>query len=146
VITVDLSTVLSENFSDFFITSFKCESFFCSRAMVSGIMGNSSGSTSSKLMMDITNYSLVSGMTIASSCSTAHIACYSTKPYSVSERASSSYVSTRDSASATVLFPPAMWIRFGPYSSKSNLHLVILSFEILPYYNVFKWSVCTITC
>jgi hypothetical protein len=39
---VDLSTILSENLSDFLITYFKCVSFFCSRAIISGLMGNSS--------------------------------------------------------------------------------------------------------
>jgi hypothetical protein len=105
---VDLSTVLSENLSDLFINYFKCESFCCSRAMISELIGNSSDSISSKFMMFITNSSLVSGMTIASSCSTAHIACTSTKPSSVSERGASSSFSSRDSASATMLFSPAI--------------------------------------
>jgi hypothetical protein len=68
------------------MTSFKFESFFCSQTMTSGIMGNYADSISSKFMMFITNYSMVSGMTIASSCSTANTACESTKPSSFSER------------------------------------------------------------
>jgi hypothetical protein len=143
VITVDLSISISENFSHFFITSFKCV-FFCSRTIISGLIGNSTDSISSRFMMVITNYYLVSGMIIALSCSTAHMACDNTKPSSVSEIFSSSSFSSLDSASATMLFFPVMWTYFGPYYSRSNL-LVILSFDSLPY-NMFKWSLCAITC
>jgi hypothetical protein len=114
--------------------------YFVSRSMISGLMGNSSDFISSKSMMSITNSSMVSGLTIASSCSTAHIACGSTRPSSLSERGSSLSFSSRDSASANMLFFPAMWTKFGPYAS----YLVILSFDCLPY-NICKWSVCTIT-
>jgi hypothetical protein len=85
VITVDLSISLSENFSYFFINYFKCVSSFCLRTMISGLIDNYSDSISSKFMMFITNSSLVSGMNIASSCSTVHMACESTKPSFVSD-------------------------------------------------------------
>jgi hypothetical protein len=133
--------VLSVNFSDLLINYFNCESLCCSRAMISGLIGNSSYSISSKCMMLIASSSLVSGTTIASSFSTAHIACDSTKASSVSERGSSCSFFSRDSASATMFFSPAIWTYFGPYYSRSNLHLVIRSFDSLPY-KIFKWSVC----
>jgi hypothetical protein len=89
--------------------------------MIAGLIGNSSDSISSKFMMFITNSFLVSGMTIASSFSTAYIACDSIKPSSVSERGLSSYFSSRDRASATMLFFPAIWTYFGPYSALCTL-------------------------
>jgi hypothetical protein len=136
--------VLSENLSDLLINSFNCESFCCSRAMIAGLIGNSYDSISSKCVMFITNSFLVYAMTIASSFSNAHIARYSIKPSSVSERDLTSSFSSRDRAPATMLFFPAIWTYFCPYSSRSNLHLVIRSFDSLPY-QIFKWSVCTIT-
>jgi hypothetical protein len=95
--------------------------------------------------MLITDSSLVSGMYIVSSCSTAHLTCYSTKPSSVSERFSSSPFSSLDSACETMLFPPEMWTCLGPYYSRRSIRLAIQSFDNLPY-KIFKWSVCTTTC
>jgi hypothetical protein len=54
-----------------------------------------------------------------------------------SKRVSSSTFYSRDSASDTILFFPAIWTYFGPHSSRSNIHLVIRSFDSLP--------LCTIT-
>jgi hypothetical protein len=67
--------VLSENLSDLLINSFNYDSFCCSRAMIAGLIGNSSDSISSKFMVFTTNSFLVSGMTIASSFSlqTLHV-------------------------------------------------------------------------
>jgi hypothetical protein len=57
------------------------------------------------------------------------MACDSTKASSVSESFSSSSFSILDSASATMLFFPAMWTYFGSYSCRNSLHLLIRLFD-----------------